>query len=112
MNEDVARLLEIIQEAKEIVMRVEEQLEKIQCEQKLRKYDNILIGDLKLHSNETRILTCLCHLFDCNWYEVKHKTVADIIEYKPTDLLKVRNFGKGMLDALQTALRIEGVVWK
>lgn len=112
MSEDVARLLEIIQEAKEIVMRVEEQLKKIQCEQKLRKYDNILIGDLKLHSNETRIITCLCDLFDCNRYEVRNKTVADIIEYKPTDLLKVRNFGKVLLDALQDALRLEGVVWK
>lgn len=112
MKEDVARLLDIIQEAKIIIGRIEEELKEIQCEQKLRKYDDICLGNLKLHSNRTRILSRLCGLFECNWYEVEHKTVADLLEYHPSDVLRARGFGKALLNALQDALLIEGVVWK
>ena len=108
----MARLLDIIQEAKRIIGRIEDELKKIQCEQKLRKYDNICLGDLKLHNCRTRILSSLCVLFECNWYEVERKTVADLLEYRPSDVLRVRYFGKVLLDALQDALRLEGVVWK
>lgn len=109
MNEDVARLLDIIQEAKIIIGRIEDELKEIQCKQKLRKYDDICLGNLKLHSNRTRILSCLCELFECNLYEVEHKTVADLLEYRTSDLLRVRGFGKSLLNALQDALRLEGV---
>lgn len=112
MNEDVARLLDIIQEAKRIIGRIEDELKVIQCEQKLRKYDDICLGNLKFHSERTRILSRLCVLFECYSYEVEHKTIADLLEYRPSDVLKVRGFGKTLLDALQDALRLEGVVWK
>lgn len=112
MKEDVARLLDIIQEAKKIIGRIEDELNEIQRKQKLRNYDDICLGNLKFHSERTRILSRLCELFECNLYEVEHKTVADLLEYRPYDVLRVRYFGKALLDALQDALRLEGVVWK